>query len=380
MSCIICEKARDEIVVPEVVDQASFSLYDGSVNFDTDICMCPTCGYTFLDPPVPADALEDYYANQSRWPTKTMAYKEQKAFLDRYIQPNQKLKVLDIGAYDGRLLSLYEQSGADVYGVEPDLAVEPNYERFPSIEVARSVMGSNSVNIVTLGHVFEHLQDPFGVLASIKQILVPGGLLFIEVPDLEDPQIQVVPYWTPFHQSYFTPMTLGYMLEVAGYQLQALEKTGYRSIRIIARNFSNMVPNWDQAPPPQYALAGINKYLEGREALLERLTDFFVYIYPETLAIFGTGDHTRWLLEEFPDILHYTVCFLNSDPAEQGKTILGLPVYAPEDCPFDVDSIICSSYDSQDEMAQAVGKRARLLYEDVRAYDVWLGEEDAVQV
>ena len=56
---------------------------------------------------------------------------------------------------------------------------------------------------------------------------------------------------------------------------------------------------------------------------------------------------------------------------------MGLPIEHPDDCPIEADRIIISSYDTQDEMATLVGKRALQLYEDVRAYDVWLGGDNA---
>jgi SAM-dependent methyltransferase len=342
--------------------------------------MCPVCGYTYLDPPIPEEVLEDYYAKQSRWPSESVAYREQVDLIKKYVKIGQPLRVLDFGAYDGRLLDLFDAMGTSAtFAIEPDQSVVIKFPhtRFQSLNDALATIGPNSVDIVTLGHVFEHLQDPLRVLDTLKELLVPGGLLLIEVPDLEDPQIQMVPYWTPFHHSYFTAPTLGYMMEVAGYQQQALEKTGYRAIRMLSRNFTNRVPNWDQAPPPHYAKAGINKYIEGRKAFLDKLRKRLFSIYPDALAIFGTGDHTKWLLQEFPDLMDYTLTFLSSDPDLWGE-FRNTPVVHPSKCPDEVDTIICSSYDHQDEMAEAVGKRAFLIYDDVRAYDVWMGESSEV--
>jgi 2-polyprenyl-3-methyl-5-hydroxy-6-metoxy-1,4-benzoquinol methylase len=36
---------------------------------------------------------------------------------------------------------------------------------------------------VTMIHVLEHMQDPDGFLNAIKRLLLPGGEVFIEVPD-----------------------------------------------------------------------------------------------------------------------------------------------------------------------------------------------------
>jgi SAM-dependent methyltransferase len=341
--------------------------------------MCPKCGYTYLDPPIPSAALTQYYTNQSRWPSETIAYKEQMAFIEPFLQG--KPRVLDVGAYDGRLLGMFAERGASaLYGIEPDQGVEmvSAPQLYSSMSEAWFDLGENSIDVITLGHVFEHLQNPLHFLEQAKSLLVPGGLLFIEVPDLEDPQIQMVPYWTPFHHSYFTPPTLTYMLEVGGFDVKALDRTGYRAVRAIARNFSNRVPNWDQAPPPHSARAGIVTYVQGRADFLEQTRDRLFSLYPDTLAIFGTGDHTEWLLREFPDLLKHTECFLSSIPELKGQNYRSKPILSPSETPDTVDTVICSSYDSQNEMAQIIGKRAFLLYDDVRAYDVWMGDDDEV--
>jgi len=377
MHCIICNEARGDIISMETVDRIRFEL-DG-VGLTEAIHSCPTCGYTCLHPGIPASTLEAYYTNQSRWPSETIAHREQAELIHRYMRENQIPKVMDIGAYDGRFLREMARIGAsELYGVEPDMSIEPDYYRFETIELALAHLRPNSIDILSMGHVFEHLQDPFRVLEQVKELLVPGGLLLVEVPNLEDPQVQIVPYWTPFHHSYFTPTTLSYILEVAGFQMQAQALTGYRSVRMLARNFSNPVPNWDQAPPSFYARAGIDQYLLEREIFLDDLARRLGALQSDKLAIFGTGDHTYWLLNEFPGLLESTVCFLNSDTTKQGYWLDRGPVFSPDDCPDEVDTIICSSYDSQEEMAQAVGKRAFLLYDDVRAYDVWMGEENGV--
>ena len=376
MRCIICEKARDEEVYPDVVDRIKFKL--SGVGLHEAIHSCPICGYTWLYPPIPTKTLEAYYAAQSRWPSESIAYHEQVEFIAPYIHPDQKVRILDIGSYDRRFLQLCKDklNASAVFGVEPDEEMESD---FKTLADAHQVLGPAGVDIVTMGHVFEHIHHPFIVLKHIKSMLSSGGLLMIEVPNLEDPQIQMVPYWTPFHHSYFTPTTLNYMLEVAGFQIQAVQITGYRSVRILARSFSQKTPNWEQAPPPQNARIGITKYLKEREILLDEIREMLFALYPDRLAIFGTGDHTAWLLKEFPDIIKHTDAFLNSNPTEAGYR-RGIPIYLPENCPDEIDTIICSSYDSQAEMAQAVGKRAFQFYDDVRAYDVWQGDDYAVSI
>ncbi|MHA2062974.1 MAG: class I SAM-dependent methyltransferase [Candidatus Thorarchaeota archaeon] len=376
MSCVICQEARNETPNVDVVDHITFYLSGQQKQFHVDIVSCSTCGYTWVNPPIPPEALTLYYESQSRWPSETVAYKEQVAFIEKFFKIPGTIAV-DVGSFDGRLLHLLlDKDAGSVFGVEPDLSIQPSYTRFDTIGEACYELSDAQVGLVTMGHVFEHLQDPIAYLEKVKQLLMPGGTLMIEVPNLEDPQIQIVPYWTPFHHSYFTPLTLAYMLEVAGFTMIAQELTGYRSIRVIARAFKDKVENWGQAPPPHPTRTGVLKYKNERFDLLNDLREKMSWLHSDTLAIFGTGDHTYWLIHEFPDLLKNTAVFLDSDTDRQGKHLYGRPVMSPAFCPDDVDTVIISSYDSQDEMATVIGKRSFQLYEDVRAYDVWLGTDE----
>ena len=369
MSCAICED-----VAGQSVDKIVFFL-NGKRTPLTNVLLCPECGYVWLSPKIDSEELDRHYREQGRIPTETIAYKEQAKFIAKFTKP--EMRVLDIGSFDGRLLDLLAKGGASQTNcVEPDTKYSGE-GYFRTVEDAVEVAGENSYDLITMGHVFEHVQDPIAVLKACKYLLVPGGALFIEVPNLEEPQVQVVPYWTPFHQSYFTPSTLAYMLEVAGFAVKGVEFTGYRAVRMFARNFTNPEVNQGDVPPVMPSRAGVNTYHVLRTRLLEGLRDRLSWLEHEDIVIFGAGDHTRWLFRFFPDLYKNTSCILDSSPDKIGTTFMGLPVEHPDDCPDEADRIIISSYDTQDEMATIVGKRAMQLYEDVRAYDVWLRKDNA---
>lgn len=368
MNCAICEN-----VAGEQIDKMTFFL-NGKHTPLTSVLICPNCGYVWLSPKISADELDVYYSVQGRRTTETIAYKEQALFIAKFTKPD--MRIIDIGAFDSRLLQLLGNAGAqETYSIEPD--TEYSDTGFSTIRDAMDRLEENYADLITLGHVFEHVQDPIKILAQCKHLLRPGGALFIEVPNLEEPQVQVVPYWTPFHQSYFTSNTLTYMLEKAGFVVKGIEFTGYRAVRMLARNFTHPEENQGTVPPALPSWAGITRYHARRAKLLDELRDRLSWLEHENIVIFGAGDHTRWLFRFFPDLLRNTSCILDSNPRKIGTMFMGLPVEHPDDCPIEADRIIISSYDTQDEMATIVGKRALQLYEDVRAYDVWLGKNNA---
>ncbi len=97
-------------------------------------------------------------------------------------------RLLDAGAGRGRFLAAARRAGYDAVGIEPSargadaaLALGLPVER---IGIEAASIRPASLDVVTLWHVLEHLDDPAGALAAIARWLRPGGTLLIGVPNL----------------------------------------------------------------------------------------------------------------------------------------------------------------------------------------------------
>ena len=94
---------------------------------------------------------------------------------------------LDFGCGGGGALRLAHQSSKKAIGLE----IQPGpraYLNQVGIECVESLgdVDDESLDVVTLFHVFEHLQNPIEVLGEIAQKLVSGGTIIIEVPQAND--------------------------------------------------------------------------------------------------------------------------------------------------------------------------------------------------
>lgn len=113
------------------------------------------------------------------------------AFLSRFASPPGRL--LDIGCGTGRLLFVAKRAGWTVKGLElsPSMAarvadllgVEIVAADFLALDPDQSDLGR--FDVVCLRHVLEHLPDPLKAMASIARLLEPGGLLLLEMPNVE---------------------------------------------------------------------------------------------------------------------------------------------------------------------------------------------------
>lgn len=112
------------------------------------------------------------------------SYQKMQYFKETYLNPNDELKILDIGSFDkdgnynyGLILNenKWIYHGLDLReGNNIDIVVESPYD-WKEVE-------DESYDLVITGQAFEHIEFFWLTLEEIKRVLKPGGLFFIIVP------------------------------------------------------------------------------------------------------------------------------------------------------------------------------------------------------
>jgi SAM-dependent methyltransferase len=133
-------------------------------------------------------------------------------------------RLLDAGAGRGRFVAAARTAGYDAFGIEPSTRGAPGYVERADIEHARIEPGS--LDVVTLWHVLEHLDDPGAALDRIGSWLRPGGGLLVGVPNLMSLQARIGrDRWyhldVPRHRVHFTPAGLRELLRAHGFTVSA---------------------------------------------------------------------------------------------------------------------------------------------------------------
>lgn len=243
---------------------------------------CSNCGMVRLNPRPSIEELSviyppTYYAYNMSEEMSPIAIKG-KFFLDnlkfkqilKNAKPNYS-SFLDIGCGDGKYLNLlgskYGLKNENLYGLElDDDAVEKlrkkGYRAYNQRVEECQTIKPNSIDIATMFHVIEHVDDPQNVLKSIHNWLTKDGILAIETPNIDswDARLFKKTFWggyhIPRHWHIYNTKSLKQAMENAGYEVVAIKyQTGhsfwlYSFHHLLKYNARKRFPNFSKRFDP----------------------------------------------------------------------------------------------------------------------------------
>jgi len=145
--------------------------------------------------------------------------------------------ILNLGCFCGTFLHVAAERGWASYGIEPLVGLAIYARAKFGLNVITDTLRDDSFppeffDVVTAFQVFEHLPDPLGELTRIWRILKPGGLLVVEVPNIDTVWMGLLGqhhrHFTADHLYFFSPQTLEALLGKAGFtvlKIQAWPRT-----------------------------------------------------------------------------------------------------------------------------------------------------------
>ena len=245
VSCLICNK-RNTIRISGKVK------YNRSQN----VVMCKNCGLVYLDPQKSKTEYDSYYRHDYyqeymdyfsshedllKWWNDQGNYILEKSH--PFIKPGAI--VLEIGCAGGGILNVFKNSGYPVTGLEVSKTwidfAKDKYEIMLHDKSTEDILQDHQrYDIIILSHFVEHLLDPKSEMLSIKKLLAPNGIIYIEVPNIRDinKKLSIKDYFCFPHTYYFSPITLKYFLYSCGFQINYSD-VGREVIRYIVTSNAN---------------------------------------------------------------------------------------------------------------------------------------------
>jgi SAM-dependent methyltransferase len=239
--------------MPETVKQCPLCTSNRSKPFDqrkfrgfaVENRICLDCGLVFQSPRMTEAEMAVYYQAEYR---RTYQGTEGPVARDLVVQIARAHELLDfvwdkipivsrcldIGCSTGLILKHFQtQFGCHPVGIEPDnayrsYAVEKGLTVYPSLADLEMAPEAR-FDLVIMSHVLEHLSDPVGYLNHQREtILMPGGFILLEVPNLYSHDSFEVA-----HLFAFSYHTLKEVLRKAGLVVEKSRKHGQPNSNIL---------------------------------------------------------------------------------------------------------------------------------------------------
>lgn len=356
ISCNLCN-SEDYKTIYTSNQYANSSL--GTMNIS--LVICNKCNFVFQNPQLTDEALTKHYTSNSSGGTYTQTgnntrtnnlLNERVKFIQESIKNISISSICDVGAGKGLLMENLEvDKKIKKYIIEPSDAIQqctnPNI-----IKINKFVenIDSNCVKFDFLMCIsaLEHFKNPFTILKKFYSLISDNGFLLIEIPNSLKPYKTFAEFFSYEHLNHFTIETITKFLNSAGfYPVKIEESQIVPNIRLLSKK-RDIDINYKET------MMLFEKYTQNKLHLKANLKTKINQLKQNNklnnLAIYGAGDHTKFILESF-DLLNNVIVFIDSAPQKSNKEYYGRKIILPNEIElYPIENILISSYDFEKEI------------------------------
>jgi len=168
---------------------------------------------------------QQYHGEERPSPRRVMRAWQKAEGIFNMISPHLKAgeTVFEVGAGIGCTVKYFERRGFDASGIEP----HRGFQTYATEQLRARVQHQDLFHFrpaekyqtVLLVHVIEHFRSARQALLQIRQLIAPGGKLYVECPDLAAQFRWRTGMFHYAHIHNFTRTTLGALAESCGYDI-----------------------------------------------------------------------------------------------------------------------------------------------------------------
>lgn len=267
------------------------------------------------------------------------------AFLSEII-PDLNSRIMDIGCATGGLLKEMSDLGyRALFGIDPSEDCVRVSNEIPGVMAKIGSLnqlpdGIDRFNLLVFSHVLEHVQDLETVMLALDRLLDENGLIYIEVPDATRyPDCIIAPFqdFNTEHINHFSIQSLnnlfrkGWVMKRYGQKLIDMEAGKVFPAAYVV--FQKAESDFENSLAFDYKLnAAIEEYIAASRSQFDDLNVQLRNILKgsDSVIVYGTGQLTLKLLKDTCLRDANIEFFVDGNPLNQGKMLLGKPVCSPK--------------------------------------------------
>lgn len=236
------------------------------------IQQCAHCGFLVTNPRPPQDNIGKYYlsdayishTNENRslfgkvyHVARRIAIRQKLELIDSYTK-SKVVRLLDYGCGTGEFLAAAKKKGWQVKGIEiadnARMQAKNNHHLEVLLPQDINTIASGSVDVITLWHVLEHIDDFNGLITEFARVLTPNGSVIVAVPNPESyDAMHYGIYWAawdvPIHLNHFKKQDIDRLAYKQGFRVVAIRKMLFDSfyIALLSEEYKTGRKNWLKA-------------------------------------------------------------------------------------------------------------------------------------
>jgi SAM-dependent methyltransferase len=206
------------------------------------VVCCKECNLVFTLNPPDKQAIGRYYQsdayishtdskeglfNRLYQLVRKRAIVSKKKMIEQLVDRAQR-RLLDYGCGTGAFVAAMQSGGWNVHGIEPDPGARTRAVAQTKAKIADpsflTELPDESMDVITLWHVLEHVHDLHSTLGHFNRILHKNGILLVAVPNHKSHDAlhygaSWAAYDVPRHLYHFDPSTMKALMKLHGFDL-----------------------------------------------------------------------------------------------------------------------------------------------------------------
>jgi predicted SAM-dependent methyltransferase len=164
-------------------------------------------------------------------------------------------KIMDVGCATGEFLCYMKSRDWITLGIEPDENARHNAKMTYDLDIYDESyldqVPDNSMDVITLWHVLEHVADLSGRMNSLKRILKPTGILILAVPNADCYDADLYKdFWAgydvPRHLYHFSRKSMEKLLTLKSFDLITIKPMFFDAyyVSMLSEKYKNGKIKW----------------------------------------------------------------------------------------------------------------------------------------